>query len=436
MARPRIFLILIGTLFTTLGCSEGKTELEFSADFSYEIKDNNLVSFYNESDGEYYSLLWDFGVGEPLLSTDKKATYDIYYPLAGEYEVILQVNNYTGTSKTAAKSLSIDKDALDVSFSAQIDPDRPNYVTLLNTSLGDYDSFTWIYRDKEVMNETEHVAYFPFAGKYQIQLRVNKDDQTVSASQDILISEDDPDYEGTYKLVWSDEFDGSEVDLDHWSYETGASGWGNNELQNYTAGENAEVSDGKLIITARKIDDLKKPGSYTSTRLKSAGKEEFTYGRMEIRAKLPSGTGIWPATWMLGSSFSSVGWPACGEIDIMEYVGYQPNTIHSTVHTSSGSGNTGDGNSKTLETCEEEFHVYGLLWTEEKLVFYTDSPDNVTHVYNPVNKTEENWPFDQVQYFILNVAVGGNWGGAQGIDNSIFPQSMEIDYVRVYQEVY
>ena len=117
----------------------------------------------------------------------------------------------------------------------------------------------------------------------------------------------------------------------------------------------------------------------------------------------------------------------------MEYVGYQPNTIHSTVHTSSGFGITGDGNSKTLETCEEEFHVYGLLWTEDKLVFYTDSTENVTHIYNPVNKTEENWPFDQSQYFILNVAVGGNWGGAQGIDNSIFPQSMEIDYVRVYQ---
>lgn len=436
MARPNIFLILIGTLFTIQGCSEGKTELEFSANFSYEIKEDNQVSFYNESEGEYYSLLWDFGVGEPVLSTDKKETYNIYYPLAGEYEVSLQVNNYTGASKTTAKSFSIDKDALDVSFSAKIDPDRPNYVTLLNTSLGDYDSFTWLYRDKEVMNETEHVAHFPFAGNYKIQLRVNKDDKSVSASQDILISEDDPDYEGIYKLVWSDEFDGSEVDLDHWSFETGASGWGNNELQNYTAGENVEVSDGKLIITARKIDDLKKPGSYTSTRLKSGGKKEFTFGRMEIRAKLPSGTGIWPAIWMLGSSFSSVGWPACGEIDIMEYVGYQPNTIHSTVHTSSGFGITGDGSSKTLETCEEEFHVYGLLWTEEQLVFYTDSPDNVTHVYNPLNKTEENWPFDQAHYFILNVAVGGNWGGAQGIDNSIFPQSMEIDYVRVYQEVY
>ena len=136
---------------------------------------------------------------------------------------------------------------------------------------------------------------------------------------------------------------------------------------------------------------------------------------------------------MLGGNIDNVGWPACGEIDIMEYVGYQPNTIHSTVHTAAGSGNNGDGSSKALETAEEDFHVYGLIWTQDELLFYTDSPENVTHKYNPSTKTEDNWPFDKPHFFILNIAVGGTWGGAQGIDNSIFPQTMEIDYVRVYQ---
>jgi beta-glucanase (GH16 family) len=137
---------------------------------------------------------------------------------------------------------------------------------------------------------------------------------------------------------------------------------------------------------------------------------------------------------MLGSNFGSAGWPACGEIDIMEYVGYQPNTVHATIHTPSGYGANGNGSSMTLETCEEEFHNYGLIWTESKLVLYVDDPNNIVHTYSPTTKTPENWPFDQPSFFLLNVAVGGNWGGAQGIDNTIFPQSMEIQYVRVYQE--
>jgi beta-glucanase (GH16 family) len=137
---------------------------------------------------------------------------------------------------------------------------------------------------------------------------------------------------------------------------------------------------------------------------------------------------------MLGSNFSTVGWPACGEMDVMEYVGYTPNTVYSTIHTPAGYGGSSTGNSMTVATCEEEFHTYGMIWNEREIVFYVDSYDNVVFTYNPPSKTIENWPFDQPAFFIMNVAVGGNWGGAQGIDNGIFPQSMEIDYVRVYQE--
>jgi beta-glucanase (GH16 family) len=244
-----------------------------------------------------------------------------------------------------------------------------------------------------------------------------------------------PECDGDYTLIWSDEFEGTEINMDNWTFETGATGWGNGELQYYTNGENAEVIDGKLIITARKVDDNMQPGSYTSSRMITMDKQEFQYGRMEINAKLPSGTGIWPAIWMMGSNFNSVGWPACGEIDIMEYVGYEPNVVHATVHTTSGSGGAGSGSSISLPTCEESFHTYGLIWTSEELIFYVDTPDNVVHTYAPEVKTNDNWPFNQPAFFLLNVAVGGSWGGAQGIDNSIFPQSMEVDFVRVYQKV-
>jgi len=274
---------------------------------------------------------------------------------------------------------------------------------------------------------------FPLKGSYEIELKLTKGSDVFSEKQNVNISGDDPDYVASFTLSWADEFDGTSVNTSDWTFETGASGWGNNELQNYTNGDNAEVKDGKLILTAKKVNDNQQPGSYTSTRMITKGKKEFTYGKMEVRAKLPSGRGIWPAIWMLGADISSVSWPACGEIDIMEYVGYEPNTVHATVHTTAGSGANGDGSSKTLETAEEEFHIYGLIWTEKEMVFYTDSPDNVTHTYSPSTKTDDNWPFYKPQFFIMNIAVGGNWGGAQGIDNSIFPQTMEIDYVRVYQ---
>lgn len=261
----------------------------------------------------------------------------------------------------------------------------------------------------------------------------NKSSDTKTVTKTVTIEQDDPDFDGEGALLWSDEFDGTSVNLNNWTFETGDNGWGNNELQNYTNGDNAHISNGKLIITAKKLNDNKAVGSYTSTRMITWGKKEFTYGRIEVRAKLPSGKGIWPAIWMLGANLNTVSWPACGEIDIMEYVGYQPNVIHATVHTAAGSGSNGDGSSKTLETAEKEFHVYGLIWDRSSLTFYIDTPDNVTHVYAPSVKNASNWPFDKPQFFILNVAVGGNWGGAQGIDNTIFPQVMEIDYVRVFK---
>ncbi|MGB5436481.1 MAG: glycoside hydrolase family 16 protein [Maribacter sp.] len=245
------------------------------------------------------------------------------------------------------------------------------------------------------------------------------------------------DYWEYAELVWSDEFDGTQLSSYNWDFETGQHGWGNNEWQNYVANENVEVSNGTLKIIAKKVGDGQEVGDYTSTRLNST--KDFTFGKMEIRAKLPDhkGNGLWPALWMLGSSVSTKGWPACGEIDMMEYVSYDPNNVHFTIHSTANNhvdGTQASSGPVVLETAEEEFHTYGLLWSEEYLKFYIDSKDNVKFTFErPEGYTEQNWPFSKPFYFIMNIAVGGNWGGIEGVDDTIFPAIMEVDYVRVYQ---
>ncbi len=246
-----------------------------------------------------------------------------------------------------------------------------------------------------------------------------------------------PDYWENAELIWSDEFEGDRLLGENWKIQTGQHGWGNNELQNYVANDNVEVSNGTLKITAKKVGKGQKIGDYTAARLNST--REFMYGRMEIRAKLPEhkGNGLWPAIWMLGNDLETEGWPQCGEIDIMEYVSYQPNNVHMTIHSTAN--NHVDGTEATsgplaLESAEEAFHTYGLLWSEEYLKFYIDDIDNIKFVFQrPKRYTSDNWPFSKPFYLLMNIAVGGNWGGKQGVDDSVFPAVMEVDFVRVYQ---
>jgi len=236
-----------------------------------------------------------------------------------------------------------------------------------------------------------------------------------------------------YQLVWSDEFDGNEINKDNWSFVLWDAGKVNNEWQKYVESvDNYKVENGNLYLTAKQTGGNNYDG-YTSTRLSSQNKKEFKYGRIEFRAKMPSGKGTWPALWMLGSNHDEVGWPKCGEIDIMEYVGYQPNTTHSNVHTKYQYGTTDYHASITLSTAEEEFHNYGIIWTKDKIEFYIDSITNITNTYSPKNKTPDNWPFTQPYYLIMNFAVGGIWGGKEGVDETIWPQTMIVDYVKVYQ---
>ena len=231
------------------------------------------------------------------------------------------------------------------------------------------------------------------------------------------------------ELVWSDEFNGDALDLTSWNFELGDGcpnlcGWGNNERQVYTK-ENHRLEDGKLIITAKKEGDL-----YTSTRITTQGKHEFQYGRMEARAKVAVGQGIWPAFWMLGSDIKEVGWPACGEIDILEYVGREEDMVYTTLHVPAGHGDSAFSKKTKFEDIEEGYHLYAAEWSPEQIEFFVD--DQSVFVYNPEDKTKAVWPFDQPFYFIINLAIGGNFGGPD-VDDSIFPQEYAIDYVRVYQ---
>ena len=246
-----------------------------------------------------------------------------------------------------------------------------------------------------------------------------------------------------WQLVWSDEFDSDVIDEEKWNKLLWRPGWVNNELQAYTAEtNNIFIENGNLVLQA-----LYQPGytgtdyqgngyttDYTSGRLNTAGKAEWSYGRFEIRAKLPEGVGSWPAIWMLGSSISSIGWPACGEIDIMEHVGFDEGNIHASIHTTAYNHILGTQKTAHINvpTATDSFHVYTLEWTANYMYFMVD--DQPLHfVYNDSENDVDKWPFDQSAYLILNLAVGGDWGGAQGVDNSSFPMSMLVDYVRIYE---
>ena len=246
-----------------------------------------------------------------------------------------------------------------------------------------------------------------------------------------------------WKLVWSDEFDKPGLpDESKWTYEEGFIR--NRESQYYTRArkENARVEDGVLVIEARK-ERYKNPragrrgpefAEYTSASVNTKGKVAWRGGRIEVRAKLPTGKGMWPAIWMLGTNINQVGWPACGEIDIMENVGYDPDVIHANIHTKAynHSIGTGKGSKITIPKPYDDFHVYAVEWTQEKMDFYVD--DQKYFTYENEGTGRDVWPYDQPHYLILNIAVGGAWGGQKGIDDGIFSQKMLIDYVRVYEK--
>ncbi len=241
------------------------------------------------------------------------------------------------------------------------------------------------------------------------------------------------------KLVWADEFDRAGLpDPQKWNYDKGRGcpslcGWGNNEPQFYTwdRKENARVMNGELILEARKENF--EGATYTSARLTTKQKGDWKYGRIEVKAQLPNGLGTWPAIWMLPTENQYGGWPKSGEIDIAETVGYQKDTLHQTIHTDKYNGmyNTQRTRLVPLAAHGKQYHVFAIEWSAYRIEYYLDGVPTFT--YRKENDDKAVWPFDQPFHLILNLAIGGNFGGKRGIDDSIFPTQLRVDYVRVYQ---
>jgi hypothetical protein len=268
--------------------------------------------------------------------------------------------------------------------------------------------------------------------KYEIAIaNANPIPTTLTELQQIINDVNgDRAYLGNTELEWSDEFDteGSPI-ISKWAYDIGTNdGWGNGELQYYTSrSDNVIVEEGFLKIKAKKENF--ESAKYTSARLKSQGKYSFTYGKVEIRAKLPAAAGTWPALWMLGSNITTVGWPKCGEIDIMEQKGWDKSMVSAALHNQSSSGDTIYYQEVDVSTSTSEFHVYSVNWTPDEIIFSVDGKEYYT--YSPEDKTDINWPYDSPQFIILNVAMGGSLGGE--IPDDFSESAMHIDYVRVYR---
>ncbi|MFK7905416.1 MAG: family 16 glycosylhydrolase [Chitinophagales bacterium] len=260
---------------------------------------------------------------------------------------------------------------------------------------------------------------------------IRNDDSFVEVPEDGYIT---PESYTGYNLTWSDEFSGTALNTSDWTHEIGGHGWGNQELQYYTnRTDNAYLTDGNLVIEAKKENH--NGSGYTSARLITQNKKSFAFGRIDIRAILPEGQGIWPALWMLGQNFGNVGWPACGEIDIMELVGHEPSKTHGTAHWGAqGQGYSnykGEGYSLSGgEKFSEKYHVFSLVWEANSIKWLVD--DNEFYSLTP-SDVNGNYPFNSDFFFIFNIAVGGQWPGSPDATTQ-FPQRMYVDYVRVFQK--
>jgi beta-glucanase (GH16 family) len=243
-----------------------------------------------------------------------------------------------------------------------------------------------------------------------------------------------PEWSFESTATWSDEFSTDGLpDAAKWGYDIGGHGWGNNELQYYTDAQNVSVSGGILKITAKKESYL--GNNYSSARMITKNKGDWLYGRIEVKAKLPAGRGTWPAIWMLPTDWAYGNWPNSGEMDIMEHVGYDPNRVHITIHTKAYNHTLGTQKSasKIVSNAMTEFHRYRLDWAPYGIRGYID--DEQIFEFMNTTANSDQWPFDKKFHLLLNIAVGGSWGGAQGVDDTVFPATLEVDYVRVYKFV-
>lgn len=343
----------------------------------------------------------------------------------------------------------LSQEPADLNVSVTVSEDGSGTITIVSTAKNTVEYHFLLGSDEQLIEKNESGSFnytFTESGTYVIQIRaygtsgryVKKETEVrVQVGTDAVSLEDGyttpMNYDG-YNLVWNDEFNEDNINTSNWVFETGDGcpnlcGWGNNELQYYKK-ENAWTEGGVLTIEAR--NEAFGGKSYTSTRMKTQGNQSFTYGRVDIRALLPEGQGIWPALWMLGENIASVGWPACGEIDIMEMIGGpgKDNTVHGTVHYDNNGDYVYHGGHKTLSSgiFADQYHVFSIIWNNSSITWYVDDVKYYSVDITPAHMSEFHEPF----FFIFNVAVGGNWPGSPD-ETTVFPQQMKVDYIRVFQ---
>ena len=292
----------------------------------------------------------------------------------------------------------------------------------------------------DTLMESDEIIWLGFSDPENVRIQDALSEIKIMNDDTFMVNDDTSGYYSPLSypgksLVWSDEFNQTSLDMNSWNYETGGY-WFNNEIQYYRGGTaNTALQNGKLVITAKK--ETYQNREHTSARLTTEGKVEYKYGRIDVRAKLPKGQGIWPAIWMLGDDMSTIGWPACGELDIMELLGHEPYKIHGSINY----GPQGNSWAYTKTTSyslpasegdfSDKYHVFSVLWEENSIKYYVD--DNLYATYNPNNIAGgQAWRFNHPFFFILNIAVGGDWPGNPD-PTTIFPQQMLIDYIRVFQ---
>tara|TARA_B100001057_G_scaffold490529_1_gene579003 strand:- start:290 stop:1489 length:1200 start_codon:yes stop_codon:yes gene_type:complete len=359
-----------------------------------------------------------FPIDVSALESPENSTFE--FPLVLDRSTDREVTvHYETNSLTAIEG----EDFLPASGTVSFAPGETSATIIVEIVIDEY-----IEEDEQfrvVLTQSQNGVFLN--GSQQALGTIRNDDTAIQVTTEGYVSADS--YSGK-SLVWSDEFDESEINLNNWTYDLGAHGWGNQELQLYTSNsQNSYVHDGNLMIVAKNEGNY-----YTSARMKSIDLQEFQYGRIDVRALLPKGQGIWPAIWMLGANFPTAGWPACGEIDIMELIGSSPNYVHGTVHYGDDYTQhqfTGQGTSISFgQTFSDEFHVFSIDWNEQGITWYLDDVE-----FFSIDQTvsgNQNYPFDNPFFFILNIAVGGEWPGYPD-ETTEFPQYMAVDYVRVFQ---
>ncbi len=359
----------------------------------------------------------------PLLSANSVSKFEGNDATSFDFKVRL--------AQSSTKDVSVDYATKDKS--AKAGEDYVHTVGHLNFAAGETEKTVYVTIVADTLGEGDEEFELVLSNPTNAQVSalsvvgtIRNDDSSVPGSDDGYTT---PESYAGYTLVWQDEFKGTTIDPANWVHETGPN-WFNNELQNYTDRPvNSFIANGKLVIEAKK-ENLE-GREYTSARMKTAGLHEFKYGRIDIRAKLPFGQGIWPALWMLGNNIDAVGWPKCGEIDIMELIGKQPSTLYGTIHWDNNGSHADYGGSTNLTNgiFADEFHVFTIIWDNQQIKWLLDDVQFHAVDITPAGLSEFHNDF----FLIFNVAVGGDWPGNPDA-TTVFPQQMQVDYVRVFQE--